>query len=367
MNQHALLAAPVLLAIAVGAAGPIVLDRDHERAQPDPASSLSVRQLAGQRIVYSYTGTRVPSALVTRVRRGEAAGVILFTRNIGSRAQLRAAMARLQRAARSSELRLPLLVMIDQEGGLVKRLGGAPSHSPAQLGSIGRASLARHEGSATARNLRSVGVNVNLAPVLDVGRRGSFQRRTGRSYGSDPKLVGSLGSAFALGLQRGDVAATLKHFPGIGVVRNDEDLVVQRVALSRSRLRAIDEAPFAKAIDAGAKLVMTSTAVYPACDRAPALLSRTLSTDELRTRLGFTGVSITDDLEVPAMRRYGSAARLGLRAARAGSDLLMFAQHYRVGARALASLTAAARGGRLSEDELRASARRVLELRQSLR
>lgn len=332
----------------------------------DPLAGLTIRQLAGQRIVVGYDGTRVPAGIAARIRRGEIGGVILFARNIGARAALRAEMRRLQAIRRPTGLGAPLLVMIDQEGGLVKRLDGAPRRSPAALGRIGSAALARSEGVATAANLRSVGANVNLAPVLDVGRPGSYQQRTGRSYSSRASVVAALGSAFVRGLRAGGVAATLKHFPGLGTVTRDEDAVVQRVRLGLGALRAADEAPFAAAIAAGAEMVMTSTGRYDAFGPRPALLSPRISTTELRGRLGFRGVTITDDLNVAALTSYGGAAALGVRAAQAGNDLLLYAQSAADGARALEAMTAAVRSGAIGRASLRAAVARVLALRARL-
>ncbi|MDQ3936264.1 MAG: beta-N-acetylhexosaminidase, partial [Actinomycetota bacterium] len=127
-------------------------------ALPTPA------QLAGQRIVYGFDGTRPPRDLLRRIRRGEAAGVILFARNIRSHTQVRAMNAAFQRWRPPGAP--PLLVMADQEGGIVKRLAGAPRRSAAELGRIGSESLALAEGRNTARNLRDVGINVDLAPVV---------------------------------------------------------------------------------------------------------------------------------------------------------------------------------------------------------
>ena len=219
---------------------------------------------------------------------------------------------------------------------------------------------------ATAANLRGVGVNVNLAPVLDVARPGSFQERLERSYGRSSGLVASLGTAFAAGLRRGGVAATGKHFPGIGVPRVDEDTVASRIGLSRSTLRRIDEAPFVAAIRQRIDLVMLSTAIYPAFDSAPALFSRRLATGELRGRLGFRGVAITDDLETDAAAAFGSVQRRALMSARAGADLLLYAQSFGGGARAADGLTRDVRAGRASRAELRTSLARVLALRRSL-
>jgi len=361
-------AAGLLIALtAVATAGAATGGTGPGAGGPAPSlPALTTRQLVGQHMVFSYAGTTPPAALERRIRAGEAAGVILFTRNIASRSRLRATIAHLQAIPRPAGLRAPLLVMIDQEGGLVKRLSGAPSRSPAAVGRTGSTAVARAEGAATARNLRGVGVNVNLAPVLDTGRAGSFSERLGRSYSRDPARVAALGTAFAGALRAGGVAATAKHFPGIGVPRVDEDAVASRIGLSRATLRRIDEAPFAAAVRARIDLVMLATAIYLAFDRLPALFSRRLATDELRGRLGFAGVSITDDLETAAASAYGSPALQARMSTRAGADLLLFAQSYAGGVRAEEALIRDARAGRVSASELRASTARVLALRAAL-
>ena len=330
----------------------------------DPLTGLSLRQLAGQRIVVGYAGARVPQWLVDRVRRGEVGGVIAFTRNVRSRGALAAQMRRLQRVRRP--VAAPLLTMIDQEGGLVARLPGAPSGAPAQMGRRG-AAYVRRQGRLTAANLRGAGMNVNLAPVADLGRPGSYQARTGRAFARRPGDVGALAGAFAVGLQQGGVAATLKHFPGLGGVSRDEDALIQTVGLSRATLRAADMAPFAAGMRAGARLVMTSTARYPALDgRRVALLSRRITTTELRGRLGFRGVAITDDLDVTAMRRLAGPGTLAVRASAAGNDLLLFAQDPDRARRGLDAVVTAVRTGRLSRTELTTSVRRIISLRSAL-
>src|SRR5436305_1093954 len=189
--RRALAGAALLAALLAGAASTHAVSGGTPAPAPAPPA-LTTRQLVGQHMIYSYGGVSPPPALERRIRGGEAAGVILFGRNIASRARLRATIARLQALPRPAGLRAPLLVMIDQEGGFVKRLSGAPSRSPAAIGRSGSAALARREGAATARNLRAVGVNVDLAPVLDVARPGSFQERLERSYSRDPAKVAAL-------------------------------------------------------------------------------------------------------------------------------------------------------------------------------
>ncbi len=357
-----------LVTIAGSFAASLCIAPFAEAQDPGPSfDGLTTRQLVGQRLILGYAGTEPPARLTRRIARGEAAGVILFTRNVGSRAALRRTVARLQAIERPAGLRQPLLIMIDQEGGLVKRLSGAPSRSPAQVGATKDPAHARRVGRVTAANLREVGVNVNLAPVLDIGRPGSIVRRLGRAYGSTAAQVQRTGVPFAQGLGDENVIATAKHFPGIGDARIDEDVAPNRSTRSLAFLREVDMAPFAAAFRARVPMVMTSTSIYTALDRErPALLSRRVTTTELRDSLGFTGVSITDDLDVGALDRFGSAARVGLDAAKAGNDLLLYAQSYANGASGAAAILRASAAGVLERSALEASAARVLALRASL-
>ncbi len=328
-----------------------------------PASEpLPLRQAVGQRMVYAYDGLRPPAALRRAIRRGEAAGVILFARNVRSAAQVRATVSSLQRIPRPAALDAPLLVMVDQEGGPVRRLAGAPEQSAART--PGEAA-ARANGRAAGRLLRGAGVNVDLAPVVDVARPGAALAREGRTYGRSATRVSALAGAFAEGLGEEGVAATYKHFPGFGAASVNTDDAPARIATPLDELRGVDLAPYAEAPDA-VGLVMLSTAVYPARDPRPAAFSRRWAMDELRGRLGFDGVTITDDLMTPAVERFGSPGQLAYFAASAGVDLPLFAGDFATGARAYRGLLRAARRGRLDAAELQESARRVLALRASL-
>ncbi len=335
-------------------------------APAPPAERLSEAQLAGQRVVFAYGGPAPPRALVRRIERGQAAGVVLFSRNVRSRAHLRRTLTGLQRAAGRSPVKAPLLVMVDQEGGAVLRLPGGPRRSAAAVGATGSAAAALADGRTAGSALRAVGANVDLAPVADVCRRGSALERERRCYGRSPRTVTRMAGAFARGLRSRGVAATLKHFPGFGAAGVNTDLAAQLIRTPLGRLRRIDGAPFAS-LAGRVPLVMLSTAVYPARSRRPAALSHAWATRELRGRLGFRGVSVTDALDTPATARYGGAGRLGVETARAGTDIALFAGGYSAGDRAARALTSALRSGRLNRGAFQRSAGRVLALRESLR
>ncbi len=349
-----------------GQAGPL----RHASALP----AMTDRQLAGQRIIYSYSGLTPPARLLRRIRNGQAAGVIFFSGNIASRAQLLQVATELQHAAMSSRnpVREPLLLMTDQEGGAVRRLPGRPFRSEKQIGEAAHpVTAAATAGTGAGKNLLSAGLNVNLAPVLDVYRTaGNFIDEFGRSYSMDPNVVSALGAAFITAQQQTGVAATGKHFPGLGAARRSQNTDERPVTLrlSQHSIRAIDELPYKAAITAGVKLVMASWAAYPALgSHRPAGLSSKIVQGELRQRLGYTGVTITDSMGAGALVHYGTTAHRSVLAATAGMDLLLCAsERVGQGIQGLDGLLGGYRDGTLSKTAFRAAVRRIIALRVSL-
>jgi len=360
--------------IAVGAAGGLALaafafgaalsDR-HSEPLPSAASQLSLSELAGQRLVAGFPGTAAPAPLRRTIRRGELAGVILFEGNLPDRAGVRRLVAELESIPRPPGLRDPLLIMVDQEGGLVKRLGGPPRASAQRMGVAG-AAFSRQQGRDTAASLRGVGINVDLAPVLDVARPGGTIAAEERGFGSTATQVADTAVPFAEGLQAGGVAATAKHFPGLGAAAENTDFAVQRIELSRRTLRAVDERPYRDYVAGGGEMVMLSTAIYPAFSPRPAAFARQIASGELRDRIGFDGVSITDALESVAVRDFGGPAKVAIAGAKAGTDLLLFTD-YRAAASAHEAMLRGLRGRKLRRrPPFEASVGRVLRLRHRL-
>jgi beta-N-acetylhexosaminidase len=350
------------LAVAAFAFGASLGDGSDSTSRP--ASRLPLAQLAGQRVVAGFTGREAPPALRKTIRRGELAGVILFSANLPDHAGARRLVRRLQAIPRPPALRDPLLVMVDQEGGLVKRLPGPPTASAEEMGRRG-AAFSRRQGRATASSLRDVGINVDLAPVLDVARPGGTIAETERGFGATASRVAATAVPFAAGLQQGGVAATAKHFPGLGAAAGSTDFAVQRIDLPRRILRAVDEEPYRRFVAQGGAMVMLSTAIYPAFSPKPAAFARPIATGELRRRLGFEGVSITDALESAAVRAFGGPAKATVAAVRAGTDLLLLAD-FRAAARARRALVTGLRAGDLDRAEFERSVERTLDLRRDL-
>ncbi len=337
---------------------------DGTALRPSAASQLTASQLAGQRIVLGFQGVRPPDTVERMIRAGQAAGVILFSDNLPSRAAGRRLIRSLQSIPRPPGLGDPLLVMTDQEGGLVKRIGGAPTASARTMGARGP-SFSRAQGSRTAANLSELGINVDLAPVLDVARPGGTIAETDRGFGSTAASVSTSAVPFAAALQAGGVAATGKHFPGLGAARLNTDDAVERIDLSKRTLRAVDEVPFRVFAAAGGEMVMLSTAIYPAFSARPAAFSWAIATAELRRRLGFAGVTITDALDTVAVRAFGDTAEVARAATTAGADLLLYTEP-REAARAHRALLRGLRRGALPSGAFRDSAGRVLRLRHRL-
>ena len=358
------IAAGVICGLAAGAFAFGVALSDRSPPRPSVISGLPAGQLAGQRIVLGFAGTQPPAAVERMIRAGEVAGIVLFADNLPSRSAGQRLIRRLQAIPRPPGLRDPLLAMTDQEGGLVKRIGGAPTVSAETMGVRG-AAFGREQGRLTAANLRNLGVNVDLAPVLDVARPGGTIAKTDRGFGSTAAAVEATAVPFASGLQSGGIAATGKHFPGLGSARLNTDDAVQRIGLPKAILREVDEAPYRRFVEAEGDVVMLSTATYPALSPQPAAFSRPIATGELRERLGFKGVSITDALDTVAVQAFGGTAKVATAAAGAGTDLLLYTDPAEA-ANAQRALLHALRAGSLSRSSFEDSVRRVLSLRSGL-
>jgi beta-N-acetylhexosaminidase len=259
-------------------------------------------------------GQPTPS-LLARIAAGQAGGVVLLGNSWTSRAATRSALTQVQQAA--CRRGRPLLIAVDQEGGSVRRLRWAPPTLSAAEMTTPANALSQAEAAAAA--MRDAGIGIDLAPVADVLSTARSFLGT-RSFGSDPAAVARLVRSFAGGLQRGHVAATAKHFPGLGSATASTD--DRAVAITRSA--AFLEARLAP-FQTGTKLVMVSNASYPALDPSgsPAVFSHAIVTDLLRGRLGFDGVVVSDALDAGAVANEAHAPS---RALAAGVDLLLYSK-----------------------------------------
>lgn len=330
--------------------------------EPTRTAPPSLWQMLGQRIMIGFGGPNASAQVLARIRRGEVGSVILFTENIRSLQQVRRLTRSLQRAAAAGG-NPPLLIAVDQEGSTgVKRFQNAPPYlTPPQLTATGNPTKVERIGFDTGRFLRKAGVNWNLAPVVDVPTSSnSFIRKQGRAFSADPRKVATFGGAFARGVQRAAVAATAKHFPGVGSLTIDTDFRLLRVN-DNSTQRAEALLPYRRLIADGVDTIMLATAIYPAYDpNHPAALSSAVIGGLLRQELGFGGVTITDGLGSPT--GY-SEQRAGLVAAQAGADVLLYTN----GAPGvLARLMRAATNGQLTSESIMQSYQRIIALKRKI-
>jgi beta-N-acetylhexosaminidase len=288
------------------------------RERPAAASAaerLPLRRQVGQLLVSSFDGTSVPAYIARRLRAGETAGVILFGKNAADPAAWRALTGSLQRAAGGSAL-----VAVDQEGGEIRSLpfAGPEPGQPEQGEPEQVRALARDAG----RELRRVGVNVDLAPVADVSADAAAL--AGRTFPGTPAEVAERTRASVAGFRAGGVAATAKHFPGLGAAAVNTDDGPVTIDASRDVLDARELVPFEAAVDAHVPLVMLSHALYPALDaRRIASQSPAVATGLLRERIGFHGVTVTDSMEAAAVLARSGVAAAAERSVRAGADLIL--------------------------------------------
>ena len=357
-----------VIAAAAAAAGLVVgagagdEGKDTARQSGYCEPPLPLARAAGQGVMVRMEG-RATDDLIARARDGEIGGVVLFPPEDIAGKRLAGALERLQRAAQAGG-NPRLMVAIDQEGGIVERLPALPPQlSPFTLAENDDRKAATLEGGATGFQLRELGIDVNLAPVLDVPVSDQ-QFMTPRAFGSSPEQVARLGLAFASGQRREGVAATAKHFPGLGRAVENTDFAPTTIDTSRAGLRG-DIAPFRAAIDQGIELIMLSSAAYPRLGaRGPASLSPAIAIGLLRERLGYEGVTITDDLLAPAIAAERSPRQAAVAASAAGVDVLLFAARDASGI--AADVVAATRAGELREDALRASCARIVALKERL-
>jgi beta-N-acetylhexosaminidase len=306
----------------------------------------------------------------------EPGAIILFAVNFESVPQVRSLIAELQAASA-----VPLLVATDHEGGLVSRLTAREEMGATVMPSATLVSeadsmlrrrgdtttgveLAREWGAILGRELRSLGITVNMAPVADVDPEADigFLESQRRTFGSDHRRAAQLVGGAVRGMRSAGILPVVKHFPGHGQVTEDSHTELASVSRTPAELRAVELAPFRAAITAGAAGVMTAHARYPdaTATSLPATFSPELLTDLLRDEMGFTGVIITDALNMEAISGLGTPAELALAALRAGADMLLqpvdpLAVH--------ASLVDAVDSGILSRERVEESVRRIMRVK----
>ncbi len=325
-------------------------------------ASMSVEEKAGQMLMVGFGGPAAASA-VQMIREIRPGGVILFSRNLQSEEQIVSLTSGLQAESRRCS-GIEMLIATDQEGGRVSRLLPPicpPLRSNAELAKSGGLSAVRQQAVSTAAALKRVGINMNLAPVLDVWTDPANKVIGDRSYSSDPQKVSELGQEYVRTLQSLGVLATVKHFPGHGPTPADSHKELPVVELTAGELDRIHTMPFAQVISrVQPAAVMTAHIVYPELDSRPATMSSVIINDTLRARLGFGGLVITDGLEMDALRKNYTVREIVLSSVNAGVDMLLVSHDQRLAREVRATIIGLVRRGAIPESRLNSAVENVL-------
>ncbi len=335
-------------------------------AGADPFANLTLEQKVGQLFMLGFDGTDGSGAVAALVQRAHAGNVLILGQNARDPLQLRELTDALQAQARQAN-GIPLLVAVDQEGGDAQPLPSpfwTALPSAAQLAAGNTAPQIAAWGQRAGNDLLRAGVNLDLAPVLDVNDSGQATGVGTRAFGADPATVSAAGLAFMRGLHAAGVIAAVAHFPGLGGAMLDPRTGLPVDGGSDAQLRAVGLPPFADAVRAGADAVLVGDGVYPAWDAyAPALFSQRIVTGLLRNELGYQGVVISDDLTAAALRRRWAPGDAAVKALEAGADLLLISGPAADQAAAMDGVLAAVKDGRIPRAQIDASVARVIALK----
>ncbi|WP_339235525.1 beta-N-acetylhexosaminidase [Paenibacillus sp. FSL R5-0517] len=329
-----------------------------------PLNELTLEQKVGQLLMCGFHGQHADEQITHLIRDYHIGGVIYFRRNVHSVDQLTKLSAELQDMAAASGA-FPLMISVDQEGGMVARIdkeGMTQVPGNMALGATGNPEYTLACAQILGRELKSIGVDMNLAPVVDVNNNPLNPVIGVRSYGEHAESVAAHGVAAISGYQSQGIAATAKHFPGHGDTAVDSHLGMVTVPHDRNRLEQMELLPFRKAIEAGVDAIMTAHVMFPSIEPEPipATLSRKVLTGLLREEMGFEGIIITDCLEMHAISKPYGVAEAAICAVEAGADLILVSHTLQDQVAAVEAIVQAVRTGRITEDIINKALERII-------
>ena len=323
-------------------------------------ASMSQTEKLGQMVMIGIQGTKVDDDSLYMLNQYHMGGVILFDRNMESLEQVKQLTSDLQ--AQSNE-KVPLFIGIDEEGGDVVRMAEklTPPPSQKEIGATGDIEQAKTWAIKTAKSLKDIGINVNFAPVADVGSNDK------RSYSTDANTVIDFVRAATKGYQQENIIYSLKHFPGIGKGKVDSHVDSSNIDASKDTLMAEDILPFKTIIDKNQPndyFILVSHLKYLALDEEyPASLSSKIMTDLLRNELGYKGIIITDDMEMGAVANHNDFRSIGVNAVKAGADIVLVCHEYEHQQEVYLGLLNAVNSGEISQERIDESVKRIIKVK----
>ena len=323
-------------------------------------ASMSKTEKIGQMVMIGIQGTKVDDDSLYMLHQFHMGGIILFDRNMESPEQVKQLTSDLQ--AQSNE-KVPLFIGIDEEGGDVVRMAEklTPPPSQKEIGATGDIEQAKTWAIKTAKSLKDIGINVNFAPVADVGSNDK------RSYSTDTNTVIDFVRAATKGYQQENIIYSLKHFPGIGKGRVDSHVDSSSIDVTKEILMAEDILPFKTIIDENDPndyFILVSHLKYPALDEEyPASLSSKIMTDLLRNKFGYKGIIITDDMEMGAVANHNDFRSIGVNAVKAGADIVLVCHEYEHQKEVYLGLLDAVNSGEISQERIDESVKRIIKVK----
>ena len=323
-------------------------------------ASMSKTEKIGQMVMIGIQGIKVDDDSLYMLHQFHMGGVILFDRNMENPEQVKQLTSDLQ--AQSNE-KVPLFIGIDEEGGDVVRMAEklTPPPSQKEIGATGDIEQAKTWAIKTAKSLKDMGINVNFAPVADVGSNDK------RSYSTDTNTVIDFVRAATEGYQQENIIYSLKHFPGIGKGRVDSHVDSSSIDVTKEILMTEDILPFKTIIDENEPndyFILVSHLKYPALDEEyPASLSSKIMTDLLRNELGYKGIIITDDMEMGAVANHNDFRSIGVKAIQAGADIVLVCHEYQHQQEVYLGLLDAVNSGEISQERIDESVKRIIKVK----
>lgn len=339
-----------------------------DTSDQDLLKKMSLKKKIGQMFLIGFQGKSLDEGLGRTIKEISPGGIIIFGRNISSARQLSDLISAAQKLTHSNS-GVPLLVATDQEGGDVIRIKTAiPLPSPLAFGKTGDPDLAERAGESTGRLLKTLGINMNLAPVLDVSDPRQLAFVGTRTYGKDPHIVAKMGSRFAIGLSKSGVFPTGKHFPGHGGVSEDSHLATPIKQDSLEELLKHDLVPFSKLQELlqDQWAVMLAHVSYPKLDPSgdPATFSIPIVQGILREKIGYNGVILTDDISMAGADKVGDIGERVIRSIDAGVDMILVPWNSKQQRNLVSSVEKAVLSGRISEERINESVQRIIKAKR---
>lgn len=330
----------------------------------------AIAKKVGQLMVFGFQGKQATPEIKQLIRDHHLGAIILFGRNIGTPQEVLELTTELQREAKAAGHAHPLLICTDQENGAVRRLGEGATIFPGAmlLGATHSSDNAYKIGVGTGKELKAIGINWNLSPVLDVNNNAQNPVIGVRSFGESAERVSEFGSRIMKGMQGAGMITTLKHFPGHGDTHVDSHHDLPIISHEMERLDEIELKPFRACIENGADTVMSAHVYFPAIENkagVPATLSKKVMTGLLRERLNFDGVVITDCMEMKAIANRFGTDRGAVEALKAGVDLILVSHTYKSQMKTIDTVMKAIESGEIDEETLAAASKRISKLKET--